>query len=281
MVRSLLVAAASIGLGEASCNHEMNLTHSVWVNGVVEFYDPDEHAQPLADVGENTTTKAKVKYDILCLMLTETNLLDHDDRQEDDEDDEKNTVLDHDEKNFWKQSLRQYSAPVPVAPTKATPTWKAESKADAQATYALAAKWNMPEKVRNWVSWDDMENFLHERAQENSHMVVVDQPRSEMGQEVKILERQIMSWASVKLTCHLWGPKESFCHMPVRHQRFFLARVMFEDGHENTLMFAEHNMEPGCTENCVMMHHVVETALVEDLDMPPLFDNLRRTMVSV
>merc|ERR1711881_617461 len=127
-----------------------------------------------------------------------------------------------------------------------------------------------------------MEKFIHERAKEHYSFEVVSQPTSEMGKNMTVLERQMIPWANVKLSCHYWGPNESFCHMPVRHQVFLLARVLFEDGHENTLMFSEHNMEPGCTENCVMMHHVVETALVEDKDMPSLYGNIRQSnMVSV
>jgi len=244
-----------------------------------------EHAEPLLS-GSDTLTSAKVKYDILSLMEEESRVAafhaQPDESSEHAELSSKSLEESITHNLFGGiAAMSKFMSESATSADRFTPTWAAATPAEAEQTYRLAEAWGMPTKTRMWPSWDAMEKFLHEKAEEVSGRFVLDQPREEMSKHVRVLEMQTVPWTSVLLSCHLWGPTENVCHMPVRNQVFRLAVVEFDDGHRNTLLFTEHNMEPGCLQKCRLMHHIIETALMVDSGLPPLFDTVRHSMVSV
>jgi len=82
-------------------------------------------------------------------------------------------------------------------------------------------------------------------------------PPSSFGRSVEVLA--LHDAPEVIMVCHI---QHIFCHKPLHSQAFFAVDVRFIDTQEETtLMYTEHKMDPECSVNCQMAHHVLDRVM--------------------
>jgi len=82
-------------------------------------------------------------------------------------------------------------------------------------------------------------------------------PPSSFGRSVEVLA--LHDAPEVIMICHI---QHIFCHKPLHSQAFFAVDVRFTDTQEETtLMYTEHKLDPECSVNCQMAHHVLDRVM--------------------
>merc|ERR1740139_420097 len=82
-------------------------------------------------------------------------------------------------------------------------------------------------------------------------------PASSFGRSVEVLA--LHDAPEVIMICHI---QHIFCHKPLHSQAFFAVDVRFTDTQEETtLMYTEHKLDPECSVNCQMAHHVLDRVM--------------------